>query len=1168
MAVVDDLQIKIQGDAIRANDAIDKLVGKLDRLSTALGSLSSKNLNSLSTGVTRLTTAMAGMNNVKTADFTRLAKNIEKLAALDSAKLSQSAGSLHQFINALGSLNNIKVSDSAKNIGDLAHGIAQLGYKSSTKAIQNIPQLATAMHQLMTTLSTAPKVSQNIINMTNALAKLARTGSSSGKAATSLGRSLDTYTRSTKRASKGTWSLASAIGKMYATYWMLFRAFRLVGKAIDISSSLTEVQNVVDVTFGDMAKKVEKFSETSIEQFGMSELSVKKYASTFQAMGSAMGIDTALIGTANKFLNKQTEGYVGLSNSMADVSLTLTKLTADMASFYNVEQKDVADDLASIFTGSTRPLRQYGLDLTQATLKEWALSQGMNANIKSMTQAEKAMLRYQYVLAHTGAAQGDFARTVDTWANQTRILKQNFEQLGSIIGGVFINMLKPLVKALNNAMSHIIAFAQVVSNALGKIFGWTYESGGGGVASDMEYAADSSEDLAGGLADAEKNAKKLKTHLLGIDELNVFDPSDADNGNAGSGGSGSGGGAGASGGQWTKGESIFKQFESEIDTLYELGEKINETLTKVMDGIDWERIYKRAEGFGRGLAQFLNGLISPELFGAVGRTIASSLNTAIYAALSFAKTFNFYEFGVSLATSINEFFRTFDFQSLAETINIWANGLWTTFTTALNKINWIDAYNGIMDFLENLDIGTVGIVVGALTIKKILSLKIAENVIVAIGGKISTKLASVIGVKLGIELSGALSGAGLGTVLLTAGKSIAETLWMGIAGFFGNTAAISGLAFVNPIIKAFSGIGSVVAGLSTAFFNFFAMWKDGFSWIKEALMVLGTAFAAVGAVILGAPVLVSGVVAAITAAIATVVIVIHDNWNAISSFFTKAIPAFWSENIAPWFTAEKWLGLYDTIRSSLETKWGEVKEWWSETAIVSWWEEDVKPWFKLEKWSNLFNNIWDALKAIWTRTAIWWHNTALFNWWNNNVSPWFTKTKWETLLKTIPNEFKNAFEKAKEWVKEKVQSMYDFVKGIIDKIKTAISGISEKISGLVSKASSIGGSIFGGGGKAKSVKGFATGGFPEPSSLFWAGENGVPEILGTVGGRTAVAGGAEITGIRDAVYDVGQSETALLRAAVSLLETIAAKDTNTYIDGRELVSAYDKRKTRNGFSFT
>lgn len=105
-------------------------------------------------------------------------------------------------------------------------------------------------------------------------------------------------------------------------------------------------------------------------------------------------------------------------------------------------------------------------------------------------------------------------------------------------------------------------------------------------------------------------------------------------------------------------------------------------------------------------------------------------------------------------------------------------------------------------------------------------------------------------------------------------------------------------------------------------------------------------------------------------------------------------------------------------------------------------------------------------------------------------------------------------------------------------------------------------------GSAATSGGFATGGFPQPATYFWAGENGVPEILGTVGGRTAVAGGAEITGIRDAVYDVGQSETALLQAAVSLLEVIASKNPSINIDGRTLVDAYDERKARNGFSFT
>lgn len=1157
MAVVDDLQIKIQGDAVKANDAIDKLVGKLDRLSTALGSLSSKNLNSLSTGVTRLTTAMTGMNSVKTADFTRLAKNIEKLAALDSAKLSQSAGSLHQFINALGGLNNIKVSDSAKNIGDLAHGIAQLGYKSSTKAIQNIPQLATAMHQLMSTLSTAPQVSQNIINMTNALAALARTGSSSGKAATSLGRSLETYTRSTKRASKGTFSLAGAIGKIYATYWLLFRAMGKIKDAIDISSQLTEVQNVVDVTFGKMSSKVEDFTKNSIEQFGMSELSVKKYASTFQAMGSAMGIDTALIGTANKFLNKQTDGYVGLSNSMADVSLNLTKLTADMASFYNVEQKDVADDLASIFTGSTRPLRQYGLDLTQATLKEWALSEGMNANIQSMTQAEKAMLRYQYVLAHTGAAQGDFARTADTWANQTRILKQNFEQLSSIIGGTFINMLKPLVKALNNAMSHIIAFAQVVSDALGKIFGWTYEKGGGGVASDMEYAADESEALAGGLSNAEKNAKKLKSHLLGIDELNVFDPIDADNAGGGAGGSGSGGGgAGASGGQWVKGENMFKQFESEIDTLYELGEKIGETLTKAMDSIDWEKIYKRAEGFGRGLAQFLNGLISPELFGAVGRTIASALNTAIYRALSFAKTFNFYEFGVSLATSVNEFFRTFDFVALAEVLNEWVDGLKETIAGFLKTLSFDKIVSNIDGFLDTLELDTVAVIIGAFTLKSnaklLLSTAIAKNLLAPI------KLSTIPVVLKSLAIPGTPAFDVAADQILTwiedaiskilpewAEKMIGNiVLGMSTGGLAGSV--IPGIGtLAGAIIGALSGAfltevngSNILEKLLEPIFNFdrtIAVFEDVKEKFKQGgwYIVLGIG---------------EGILGALSFLLEPITDLFDFVFGTICSVFGIHSPA---ESMIPLGT-NILLGVVEGFRSAF----GVFTE-----SIAEFYETHVAPWFTLEKWSGIFNNISLALKSIWNNIVIWWSSTAMVNWWKNDVSPWFTKTKWETLLKTIPNEFKNAFEKAKEWVKEKVQSMWDFVSGIVQKMKDAISSIGSGISSKIASLSSLV-------GKARGIDGFAGGGYPSSASLFWAGENGIPEILGTVNGKTAVAGGAEITGIRDAVYDVGNSETTLLRMAVSLLETIAAKDTNTYIDGRELVNAYDERKTRNGFSFT
>ena len=402
MPEIDNLSISIKASADSAEKSLDRLVNTIGRISASLGGV---NFSGFAQGAKNLSTAMQGLQNVKMPDYTRLAKGIEKIGSINSAQIQSAGTAIRELSSSLRFLDDINVSDNAKQIAQLANGISQLGYKSSTKAIDNIPKLATAMRELMATLSTAPRVSQNIIDMTNALAKLSRTGASSGRAATSLGKALDAYTLSTSRASKGSWSLASAIGKLYATYWLLFRAFGKIGDAIDISSSLTEVQNVVDVTFGEYASLVEKMSETSIADFGMSELTVKQVASRFQAMGSAMGF---------------------AQGKMADMSIELTKLTADMASFYNVEQTDVAEDLESIFTGQTRPLRTYGLDLTEATLKEWALKQGMDANIDSMTQMEKTMLRYQYVLANTTSAQGDFLRTADTWANQTRILKQNF----------------------------------------------------------------------------------------------------------------------------------------------------------------------------------------------------------------------------------------------------------------------------------------------------------------------------------------------------------------------------------------------------------------------------------------------------------------------------------------------------------------------------------------------------------------------------------------------------------------------------------------------------------------------------------------------------------------------------------------------------------------------
>ncbi len=181
----------------------------------------------------------------------------------------------------------------------------------------------------MTTLSKAPTVNRNLIDMTNALAKLARTGSSSGRAANSLASSLNVFSKSAKSAKINSFSLASAFGKLYASYWLLSRAFYKLGEAIDISSSLTEVENVVRTTFGNYEKMIQDFSKTSIQDFW--------YVRADGKTGSKA--DSKL--WALPWDSHRRTWRICL--------LELTKLTADMASFYDMSQTDVAKEFTGYF---------------------------------------------------------------------------------------------------------------------------------------------------------------------------------------------------------------------------------------------------------------------------------------------------------------------------------------------------------------------------------------------------------------------------------------------------------------------------------------------------------------------------------------------------------------------------------------------------------------------------------------------------------------------------------------------------------------------------------------------------------------------------------------------------------------------------------------------------
>ena len=203
----------------------------------------------------------------------------------------------------------------------------------------------------------------------------------------------------------------------------------LAVKSIDLANDLTEVQNVVDSTFGKNADKINTWAQNASKAYGLSELSAKQYNGTLGAMLKSMGIT---------------------GESMVKMSTDLTGLAGDMASFYNLDSEVAFEKIRSGISGETEPLKQLGINMSVANLEAFALSKGIDKAYDSMTQAEQATLRYQYIMNATKDAQGDFAKTFgDSLANQLRVAKLNLTDLSGTIGKDLLPMAQKYVSMLS-----------------------------------------------------------------------------------------------------------------------------------------------------------------------------------------------------------------------------------------------------------------------------------------------------------------------------------------------------------------------------------------------------------------------------------------------------------------------------------------------------------------------------------------------------------------------------------------------------------------------------------------------------------------------------------------------------------------------------------------------
>lgn len=297
-------------------------------------------------------------------------------------------------------------------------------------------------------------------------------------------------------------------------------------ESINVASDLEEVQNVVDVVFPSMTAETEAFAESAAKSAGLSETMAKKYVGTFGAMAESLD-----------FTEQQA----------FQMSATLTQLTGDVASFYNLDHDEAYDKLKSVFTGETEALKELGVVMTQAALDSYALEKGLGKVTSQMSQQELAALRYEFVLEQLGAASGDFQRTQENWANQTRILTLQWDNFKATVGSALIEELTPTVQYINDYVmpslqeltEWAIEFAKITDGLgdviTGRGFQDLFEAIGqyaeevDGSAEASEAAAESQELLAQSLAmtgdafdfAAEAAKKSIEIQIGLFDQLNT-----------------------------------------------------------------------------------------------------------------------------------------------------------------------------------------------------------------------------------------------------------------------------------------------------------------------------------------------------------------------------------------------------------------------------------------------------------------------------------------------------------------------------------------------------------------------------------------------------------------------------------------------------------------------
>ena len=772
-------------------------------------------------------------------------------------------------------------------------------------------------------------------------------------------------------------------------------------QCLKLGSDLAEVQNVVDVTFPKMTAQVDEFAKSAAQSFGLSETMAKQYTGTFGAMAKAFGFT-------------ESQAY--------DMGSALTGLAGDVASFYNLSQDEAYTKLKSVFTGETESLKDLGVVMTQTALDSYAMANGFGKTTSAMTEAEKVALRYQFVQDQLSAAQGDFSRTADSWANQCRILSLQIDSLKANIGQGLINVFTPVLRVINTVIGRLATLASSFKAFTELITGKKAGDGGNDGVSGVATSAADADDSLNGASDAAANltnntnaagkaaqnaAKQMKS-LMGFDKVNkVSEP--ASSSSSGSPSPSAGSGAGAAGstvdyGSLAEGGTVLDKTSKKLQQFAELLKKLWKPFRdawkaegkSTIDSANYafENLGKLAKSVGKSLVEVWTNGTGTKILTTMLQIAQNVFKTIGNIARQLDKAWNKNKVGTGILQAIaNLYLKELDFiNRITKATAEWAG-----------KLDFYPLLNSIKGLLESIAplVEMIGNIAGGIYERVILPM---------LKWVIETAIPSLINVLTGVM------------------NFLGDNQW--IIEAFG--AALIGAFAAGKIVELAGIITGAISTISSYATGLIAL-MTGSGGILGGLEAIVTAM--------------GGPVAIAIAAVIAAGVLLWQNWDtvknaalALKDWVVEKTIALKDGAVSAFETLRTNVGnAMNTITTSVKTKWDIIKNKFSE---FSQWLQNV---FKTD-WSKSFGTLGSVLNTfLGTVQRIWGNIKRVFNGIVEFITGVFSGN-WKQAWNGIKEIFGGVFGSLIALAKAPLNAVIDLINGLMDKLNSGLSAIENAFS--------------------------------------------------------------------------------------------------------------------------